>query len=166
MTPTPTPVPFPPVPTSLVGWILANDVWHDFPVILIIVFIFILIGLAARWFWYDYKKESRAARILAVGEAEKDRDWREKQNEKREQAVAVQNELWRSAMAERDRRYEAYDRERQDTLERISIALENVVTKDDLLKHDNRAAEIGNVVRKVEENTRPLPPRRKPNGDK
>lgn len=141
---------------TLIQTLLASEVWHDFPVIFILIVVFIIAGIVARWFWSDYKKEARAARVIAVGEAEKDRAWREKQNDKREEANAVQNELWRSAMAERDKRYEAYDRERQQTLERISIALENVATKEDLMRHDTRAAEIGKVVKIVEENTRPV----------
>jgi hypothetical protein len=140
----------PVLPPTVWEWIISNPAWKDFPVVTLIVMVFIIAGIGARWFWSDFKREAARADKARADEAEKDRIWREKQNDKREQAVAEQNKLWREAVALRDARYEQYDRERQTTLEKIASALDNVVTKQDLQEHDSQAREIKIVVERID----------------
>ncbi len=92
-----------------------GDVWVQFPLVAVIVACFAIAGggifYFTRWIWGEYKKER-----------DKDLAWRESQNKAREDAVAEQNRLWREAMAERDLRYEQYDKERQGTLAQLAAS--------------------------------------------
>jgi response regulator RpfG family c-di-GMP phosphodiesterase len=130
----------PPIPST--------EVWLQFPLVAVIVLCFILAGAGifffTKWIWGEYKIERQ-----------KDLDWRENQNKQREAAVAEQNKLWREAMAERDTRYETYDRERQSTLKELAASMEGIASQ--LKEHDQQAKQIAAVVNRVEENTRPLP---------
>lgn len=132
-----------------------GEVWVQFPIVAVIVACFALAGAGifffTKWIWGEYKKER-----------DKDLEWRGAQNKLREEAVAEQNKLWRESMAirdaqiaQRDARYEQYDRERQGTLREIAVSVANMA--NDLKDHDERAKNISHVVNRVDENTRPLP---------
>lgn len=70
-----------PIPTDFWTWLFDNSAWNDFPTVFLIACFMIGIFVAGRWFWADYKKE-----------AEKERQWRETQNEGREKAQDVRDE--------------------------------------------------------------------------
>jgi plasmid maintenance system killer protein len=145
------------MPPDFWTWLFANKAWSDFPVVFLLVAVFTIVGLAARWFWHDYKAEQARMREYTAIEAEKDRAFREAQDTKREQAQDKRDGQWRTTIQGQYALYNQYDRERQETLVKISTALEAVATKADLQEHDERAKGIAHVISRVEENTRPLP---------
>jgi septal ring factor EnvC (AmiA/AmiB activator) len=130
----------PPIPST--------EVWLQFPLVAVIVLCFVLAGAGifffTKWIWGEYKIERQ-----------KDLDWRAAQNKQREEAVADQNLLWRQAMAERDIRYETYDRERQSTLKELAASMAGIANQ--LKEHDQQAKDIAAVVNRVDEHTRPVP---------
>jgi len=133
------------------------SIWLQYTIIGIIVLVLTvfftgLFGLM-RWLWKAYKTERN-----------EDREWREKQNDKREKAVAEQNQLWREAMCERDERWEKADKEKQQALANIASGTSTLI--ETLRLHDDRAAAIGAQVDEIHTQvTRPFPkPTKKGNG--
>jgi hypothetical protein len=120
-------------------------IWQEFPNIAVIVLVLALIGggfyTFARWVWMEY-----------CVERDKDREWREEQNSAREDALKIQNSAWQDTIKELAARWEQQDREREGTLKAIAEATTKMLDKLD--RHDERAA-------RIEENTKPLPPRRR-----
>lgn len=142
-----------PIPTDIWQWIFSNKAWSEFPVVFLLVACFALATYAGRWFWLDFKHEqarSRAeaalARAEAAIEAEKDREWKEHQNEKRELAAAAESKLWRDVLASQF-----------TTLEKISTSM--VELRGDLRDHDKRVGVMSGLLAGVEQNTRPRPNR-------
>jgi hypothetical protein len=100
---------------------------QEFPIIALVVTIvtMILTAIAAftRWVWREVRAEQ-----------DRDRTWREQQNEKREAAQVEINNSWRQAMKERDDRWEKIDAEQRGILERIANGLKSV--QDAIEQHD------------------------------
>lgn len=127
------------------SWLFANKAWNDFPTVFLIVACFALAGFAARWFWLDYKKEAIRAEAARGSEAEKDRSWREAQNDKREMAQDAREQKWRDILASQ-----------YVTLEKISASMLGL--SNDLKEHDEKATEIKAVVDRIDrEITQPTP---------
>jgi hypothetical protein len=136
-------------PTDFWTWLTANKAWNDFPVVFLIVACFVIAGIAARWFWGDYKKFNREDQATKAIEAEKDRKWKEEQNEKREIAQDSRDKQFRDILTGQ---YAA--------IEKISS---NMITlTSDLHKHDELARHIARVAERTEEQTRPMNQRRPP----
>lgn len=135
-----TPVPLP-----------SAEIWKEYPLVSVIVLCFALACVAVffftRWVWTEYCKEK-----------DKDLAWRETQNMARERAVAEQNALWREAVAERDIRYERYDKERQGTLTQLAETMAGMV--EQLQAHDSQAKEILRLSQDIDKNTQPSRSRR------
>lgn len=131
-----------------------GEVWLQFPVVAVIVACFILtftgIFFVVRWIWVEYKCER-----------DKDLAWRADQNQKREEAIAAQNNIWRDAITSRDARYEQYDKERQTTLSQIAVSMESLSAQ--LQEHDDKANQIMSLTERIDDNTRPPDNRRKAN---
>ena len=129
-----------------------GDVWVQFPLVAVIVACFILaftgLYFLIRWIWNEYKCER-----------DKDLLWRAEQNDKREAAIAMQNEIWRDAITSRDARYEQYDKERQTTLSQVATSMASLATQ--LQDHDLQAKTILSITERIDDNTRPGARRRK-----
>jgi hypothetical protein len=131
-----------------------GEVWVQFPLVAVIVACFILaftgIFFITRWIWGEYKQER-----------DKDLAWRADQNEKREAAIAFQNNVWREAITSRDARYEQYDKERQTTLSQVATSMASLAHQ--LEDHDAQAKQIMSITERIDDNTRPVErSRRKP----
>jgi hypothetical protein len=134
-----------PIPADFWSWLFANKAWNDFPVVFLIVACFALFGFAARWFWLDYKREAARADAARSAEAEKDRLWREAQNEKREAAQDIREQKWRDILTSQ-----------YVTLEKISTSMLGL--SNDLKEHDEQAKEIKVVVERIDRQiTQPTP---------
>lgn len=125
-----------------------TDLLKDWP-LLAVVFGMIAIVLAAivaivNKVWKEYK-ETRSIDLA----------WRAAQNQKREDAVAAQNLLWREAMEDRDRRYEMLDRERENKMVDLTSMIKDIATI--LQSHD---AKTDHAIILMKERTTPLPRRR------
>jgi hypothetical protein len=107
--------------------------WDQFPVVAVIVLCLaaalVAIYFFKRWVWSEFKKER-----------DLDRTWRESQNDKREIAMAEQNQLWREAMIERDQRWEEADKEKQVTLKDMAGMMGRMIQM--LSEHDLQAKDI------------------------
>ena len=110
-----------------------TSTWDQFPVVAVIVLClaaaFVAIYYFTRWVWSEFKKER-----------DLDRVWRESQNDKREAAVAEQNQLWREAMIERDQRWEEADKQKQVTLKDMAGMMGRMIQM--LSDHDTQAKDI------------------------
>lgn len=106
---------------------MPDTLLQEFPIVaLIITIVTMLFGSItafARWTWREVRAEQ-----------ERDRVWREKQNEKREAAQTEINNSWRQAMKDRDDRWERIDAEQRVILERIANGLKSV--QDAIEQHD------------------------------
>jgi hypothetical protein len=110
-----------------------TSTWDQFPVVAVIVLCLaaalVAIYYFTRWVWSEFKKER-----------DLDRVWRESQNDKREAAVAEQNQLWREAMIERDQRWEEADKQKQVTLKDMAGMMGRMIQM--LSDHDTQAKDI------------------------
>jgi muconolactone delta-isomerase len=126
----------------------SGDVWVQFSVVSVIVLCIALLGTAifafTRWIWNQYKIER-----------EKDLAWRENQNNLREAAQDARDKLWREMITAQYTQYNLYDRERQATLLKLVDGMGGLA--EQLKVHHEQAKEIGRVVNRVDENTRPSP---------
>jgi hypothetical protein len=122
-----------------------GETWIQFPIVAVIVLCFLLAGsfvfAFTRWAVNVYRTER-----------DKDLEWREKQNQQREAAVAEQNRQWRQAMAARDIRYEQLDRERESKVTDLANMLEKIAT---ILQTHDAKTDAAMVV--MQERTRPRP---------
>lgn len=114
-----------------------DETWNQFPIVGIIVLVIAALGaglfFTVRWAWDQVK--------TAIKE---DREWRDAQNEKREVAAAAQNKAWQDAMKEMSTRWEAQDKQRENTLSAIAAATNRMLEKLD--DHDQHARSISEAV--------------------
>ncbi len=125
-----------------------TELLKDWP-LLAVVFGMIAIVLAAIALvvvkvWGEYK----------VFRAE-DLAWRERQNKERETSNDRRDDRWRLAMEERDKRYEALDRERENKIVDLASMIRDIATI--LQNHD---AKTDSALTLMKERTTPLSRRR------
>lgn len=135
-----------PIPSDFWTWLFGHQAWNDFPVVFMIVACFILAAFAARMFWLDFRREAERVRLAGEAAAEKDRAWREVQNDKRESAQDARDKQWRDIISSQ-----------YATLEKISSSMLSL--SSELREHDEQAREIKTKVDEINQNTRP---KRKP----
>lgn len=123
-------------PPDFWTWLFTNKAWNEFPVVFLIVACFLLVGVAVRWFWTDYKKE-----------AEKDRNWREEQNEKHEKAQNERDRLMREFF------YSVSEGNKNDIADMRGVSDRITKALDALLlnyaNHDLQAKEIKMLVSEI-----------------
>lgn len=109
------------------------SIWGQFPVLAVVFLALALTGgglfIFAKWVWGEYCKER-----------DKDRQWRESQNDKREMATREQNQAWQKTVNDMASRWEKQDEERNGVLLGIAEATQRMLRQMD--EHDKRAERI------------------------